>query len=611
MSQRKRVRVSAARTIDINGRVYEPGEEIGSGGGGSVYRAKSGENLFAIKKIELHNEESGSGRIKNKRFINEVEFCSQYHSDHIIQIQEWSIQTLEKSDGSSRRLLYYVMPFYESTLRDFIKRDTSLEKAFELLLQLYSAVLQIHKEGVIHRDIKPENILINNNALVLADFGISHFKEENITVKQDLLANRGYFAPEQGKGYDARYVGAAADVFAVGLITNELFTKIKPSGSRFRTVADLYPHLSDLDALIANMIGQDPRDRVSIESAKSELQRIFFSFKESLARIKRSLSERIAIPISQKLIDQAAIDVLTADSLMRNLRQEDWSKYNPNYHNNIHFRTTAELQNALVCGLFLEKCKKKLDYESNVYFSLIPSQRPEEYEIRPTEEQCGHLEKELMKYKFELPNNCMDKVPNRIRKYFLSCCDYHCDELLRNIEQIGRDAKRNLDDAPILWIAQYISTQFPTIIESMESFSLCSFVEIIPEESIPLLDSSEPGLIDTELYESNSSSDVNTSLELLTKSWPGTTYYVAGDQALLFFDSLDRYQSFSNFALARARGDFVFEGDVIEILKPTYWNNDLIQLTLSMCFDVAYTLTRLLNPREPGHCATKGAHLMA
>jgi eukaryotic-like serine/threonine-protein kinase len=74
---------------------------------------------------------------------------------------------------------------------------------------------------VFHRDLKPENILYDRNAdrLVVADFGIAHFEEDQLltaveTKDRERLANFKYAAPEQG--IRGRPVDHRADIFAFG-----------------------------------------------------------------------------------------------------------------------------------------------------------------------------------------------------------------------------------------------------------------------------------------------------------------------------------------------------------------------------------------------------------
>ena len=63
-----------------------------------------------------------------------------------------------------------------------------------------------HLKKVVHRDLKPENFLYSSsqNRIVVADFGIARFQEEELytaveTKAEDRLANFQYASPEQRK----------------------------------------------------------------------------------------------------------------------------------------------------------------------------------------------------------------------------------------------------------------------------------------------------------------------------------------------------------------------------------------------------------------------------
>src|SRR3981081_1724934 len=98
-----------------------------------------------------------------------------------------------------------------------------------LFVKILDGVEAAHLQGVIHRDLKPENILVDSKGAhpAIADFGIASFTEDLLvtsveTAPTQRLANFQYAAPEQRLG--GRTVRDTADIYALGLILNEMFT---------------------------------------------------------------------------------------------------------------------------------------------------------------------------------------------------------------------------------------------------------------------------------------------------------------------------------------------------------------------------------------------------
>ncbi|MBN1208996.1 MAG: protein kinase [Myxococcaceae bacterium] len=113
----------------------------------------------------------------------------------------------------------------------------SVPRVRELLAGLCSALERVHGAGLAHRDLKPENVFLREGgALSLLDFGLARFLEPpregpaedsaDITRAGQRLGTPVYMAPEQC--LDAREAGAAADIYALGILLFELLTGAPP-----------------------------------------------------------------------------------------------------------------------------------------------------------------------------------------------------------------------------------------------------------------------------------------------------------------------------------------------------------------------------------------------
>jgi len=249
--------------------VYHAWSVIGEGGAGRVYAVTSSDGAeYALKTIRP--EISSSDR--RKRFKNEVHFLLKDRHRNIIRVVDAGVSKSERGGAP-----FYVMPRLAETLRGLMNRGVNQDQVLPLFSQVLDGIEAAHLFGVIHRDIKPENILHHpaESTLLLADFGIAHFEEEELRTaveskQNDRLANFLYAAPEQR--VRNAVVDHRADIFALGLLLNEMFTSAVPHGVGYRTVAGAAPKFSYLDQLVESMIQQDPGRRPnSIDEVKKEL----------------------------------------------------------------------------------------------------------------------------------------------------------------------------------------------------------------------------------------------------------------------------------------------------------------------------------------------------
>lgn len=584
------------KSILIEGVEYHLNGQLGQGGTGVVYLGEANGERYAIKKVTLEDRHKKSGRRRNARYLQEVNYGKTSSSKRVIKVLASEIKQKMLKDGTTVSCLYYVMPQYCYTLRNKIKASITIKERFNLLLQLFEAVSDFHADGVVHRDLKPENILIDENGnLVITDFGIASFSGSPLTVSEEFLGNRWYYAPEQGKGRDATAISYMADIFSLGLITNELFTLEKPMGCTYKTIKSMYPYLADMDKLIERMTDQVPSSRISIGAAWSELERIYSSFVSSVEQTELYLDINSEVSLSDDLKQQAVEDVLLASWLVKDLSEEEWGSINSKYHCNIHYTIKESLKNAIISLKILDRCERKFEYESNVYESLSASSRLECYQRRPSKDACSRLDERLEVLKFKLPNNAGSYLHGRIRKYFDSCCDYHCEEILRGIPADIKEVKDNLNDSPILWIAEYVALNLSEIMDQMDSFDLWQFIYIFDAESSCLddfLNRNESARDRTE--ESYRLKEAKNVLGNLSKDYNSVSILLRGSDAIVTFADIDQYHEFCTLCKTKAEGDYVFEGDVIDLLKPFFENERIVQLRMSYMFDIPHTLTRLL-----------------
>lgn len=249
----------ARRKFNTTFATYEETGRLGNGGSGQVFKVRDDEgNIFALKLIDPAKVTAD----KLKRFRNEISFCEKNAHRNIVTVLDHGLYI----DGAERHP-FYVMPCYPKSLRDSMREGVGPEEALRIFTQILDGVSAAHDKKVVHRDLKPENILVaDDGGIVVADFGIARFDEEDLitaveTKAQQRLANFQYAAPEQRvKG---GVVDFRSDIYALGLILNELFTRSIPQGSGYETIGKVSPAFGYLDEIVDLMIRQDPRQRPS------------------------------------------------------------------------------------------------------------------------------------------------------------------------------------------------------------------------------------------------------------------------------------------------------------------------------------------------------------
>jgi serine/threonine protein kinase len=270
---------------------------VGEGGSGTVYSAEDDTGSpVAVKLLDR----AKATRERLKRFENEYRFCSQADHSNIIRVTDHGLH----EDNAP----FFVMPLYDGSLRKLMKNGLLPAQILPVLFKIMDGLEAAHLLDVIHRDVKPENILFKNGGedLVVADFGIAQFTAEDLytaveTKPHTRLANFQYAAPEQrSRGVDT---DQRTDIYALGLILNEMFTGTIPSGTNYKSISATTDELPYLDPIVTAMLSQDPDSRPdSIRQIRQELnsrQRDFLSH-QKLSKLKNKVipEEEIDDPLA-------------------------------------------------------------------------------------------------------------------------------------------------------------------------------------------------------------------------------------------------------------------------------------------------------------------------
>lgn len=573
------MKIQVGTIIEFESNNYIIKERIDQGENGTVWKAeapgKSG--VFAIKVLNNNVNENDE---KLARFRHECEFCKNTDHRHIVKVLDY---VAEKGKA------YCVMPYYPRNLRAVIETENNSFVLLDCIIQLCEAIHFIHSHdgGIIHRDLKPENILIDDdNTLILTDFGIAHFEDSTETRQREWLGNRRYAAPEQ---LATDKVTTACDIYALGRIINELYTKQNPSGEAFLTVADKNPLLMPLDSIVQKCRIQDPELRPSIDEILMELYLLEGEIKEKLEDIKESLYPIEETHYSEDeedvIIAQAAQDILLAQYIFEKLSDEKLEEINAIYHRNILYDMDELIQNLLFQTDVLKSCMRKFKYEAVSYLNG-QSYEPLNLEDRKEKQLYDELNAILDDHK--IPHECRD-ITARIKKLFCSCCNYHCVELLGSIKRF-LEQESHLVRAPILHIVYVLRKELSK--EDLSEISLLDQITI-NWKSTPDVISEEQ-----EVYLSSQGQEEIRILNIFKER-----YDVVYDKAdfkhyYVRFKTAETFRKFKNYALELSQPYNVFEGDVEKIIRVRREYHGIVELEPLDSFDITSTLAKILGLRN-------------
>ena len=571
------MKIEIGSVLEIGENSYTITENIDGGGNGEVWKAelKGDSRPYAIKILR---DCKSKEKDKLERFGSECQFCKDTEHKNIVKVFDYVAE---------RGRAYCVMPYYSRNLRTVIDTENDSFVLLGYIIQLCEAVQYIHEKGVVHRDLKPENILVDDNGtLVLADFGIAHFEDSTKTKHRDWLGNRRYAAPEQLATDETTY---ACDIYALGRIINELFTKQNPSGEAFMTIAEINPLFLPLDSIVQKCRIQNPDLRPGIDEILTEVYLLEGEIKGKLEDIRKFLYPLEDTDYSEEqedaIIEQAVQDILLAQYIFETFSDENIEELNVVYHRNILYDVDESIQNLLFQTIVLDYCFRKFKYEANTYIngqSYKPLNFDDEKDKQLYEELSFILDNHNIPYAYR-------ETTARIKKTFCSCCSYHCVELLRDIKDLC-ERESLLFKAPILHIVyvlrKYLAKQDLHQITFSDNIT-------INWRACPDLKIDE-----SEIYTVAIDQEEVKILNILMEQY-NVVYAKAGfSHYYVRFKTTEAFDKFKEYALELSRPYHIFEGDVEKVIQVNRRYHGIVELELLNSFDVISTLAKILGLRK-------------
>ena len=409
------------------------------GANGTLFEAVDEDSSTVVVKIL-----ETSDKVKNTRFEEEIEFQSNHNCPNIVKALDFG----EIKVGNQKRARkFYVMPKYKASLDKIIYNEVlSTNQCIKYILDLCNALRYIHKEykhKIIHRDIKPQNILYDeaNDKMLLGDFGICKtFK--NITVGEELLGNFSYHAPEQNL-HSNKSIDTYTDIYSLGLVINEIFTKEIPMGVDYKKIADVAPNYSFMDSIVSNMIKSNGLERESdIDTIISMIRYKCDQINEEKGNIEFNLIRDGNY--SSVLKDAILNDFILANDLLNNSNTQ-WERLNLNYHCNIGYSAKQAVVDSAILKRLYEEIISKFNYECNSDYQEALDDNKDNYN------KLLEILSRLKSFRE------FDFYKNKAKKVFFYLREYHQQEILDGVDDWVDEVKKYYLDVPILTLSYEVS----------------------------------------------------------------------------------------------------------------------------------------------------------
>lgn len=477
---------------------YQIMNELGSGGGGTVYLAYHFrlEKYVVLKKI--HSELEGNVNVRT-----ETDILKNLRHSYLPQVLDF----LNIEGG-----IYTVMDYIPGeSFGQILERGVMFTPAqvLKYTKQLAEAVAYLHSQRIpiVHGDIKPDNIMLTpEDNICLIDFNISGFFKDGYSSATGYTP--GYSAPEQYYAVEAikqqlqtnqsipagmaYQLTREVDIYSIGATMYHLLTGYCPSmnpSENYEPKA-YNPQISDgLNAIVIKCMSYQPRERFSdgaaLVKALENLHKYDKEYKRMLVRQEIAyvfLLVMMVISVQCVFIGKNRMDEEKVDAYaeiieeMADVREElDEKEFDKLYQDAVSWapdKVDAYYERALLlnqlreyeaCIAFIEDEILDKDFEKeelyNVYFILGDCYfQLEDYETAMTY------------YKTAIKINNTNSECYRDYAIALVFCDEmeEAKEVLEECEDLG------LENADIMLVQAEILAAEGQIEEALEYFERCA-----------------------------------------------------------------------------------------------------------------------------------------
>lgn len=240
--------INTGERVRINGKEYVLGERIGGGLEGSIYNVEGLPN-YVIKIIndEKLTPNQRNGICEHLKWLKNLgsrnKNIQQCMTVPKALLDDYLGYIMVKASEHNSLKKYITILDDESKFDEWYVKEYTFKKRYQIIVNLFSALREIHMSGLIFTDLSPNNIMVHTkqNQIVFID-------TDNIRRRSDMyqgvLGTPGYMAPEVYRKPDMKLakaynidpqllsecgrLTAETDIFSAAVIAFQLLTLQHP-----------------------------------------------------------------------------------------------------------------------------------------------------------------------------------------------------------------------------------------------------------------------------------------------------------------------------------------------------------------------------------------------
>lgn len=255
--------------MDVIAKKYRVLKSLGQGAMGEVFLVLPPKgDPVALKLLKTLDAKSNMQAID--QFENEFKVLKRLSHPNIGRIYDYGYDEELKK-------VFFTLPWLTGTDIYNATEGADFATCEEYFIETLRALNYLHQKNLIHCDLKPGNIYVENNKVLLIDFGLAGYWGENI------VGTPTYLAPEVFRG---AHHNVASDLYACGVIIYNCLTRTQPfSGKTLQEVYDRHrgftpPPITEINPkvpkyfsdIVAALLNKKPKER--FPSAASVIEEI-------------------------------------------------------------------------------------------------------------------------------------------------------------------------------------------------------------------------------------------------------------------------------------------------------------------------------------------------